>query len=75
MFSSAVVNVIQLAVQQIGFADRADFDLVGDPLSATAGNFLLLEAVGELQPLVFNFEGLFVGLLRVQSLDEFGLTE
>ena len=32
---------------------------------AAAGNFLLLKPVGKLQPLVFNLEGLFVGLLRV----------
>ena len=65
MFASAVVNVIQLAVQQVGFADGADFDLVSDPLGATAGDFLLLKPVGKLQPFVFNLEGLFVGLLWV----------
>ena len=65
MFASAVVNVIQLAVQQVGFPDRADFDLVSDPLGAAAGNFLLLKPVGKLQPFVFNLEGLFVGLLWV----------
>ena len=75
MFASTVVNVIKLAVQQVGLADGADFNLVGDPFRATAGDFFLLKAVGKLQPFVFNLEGFFVGFLRVQRLNEFGFTK
>ena len=65
MLTSAIVNVIQLAVQEVGFADGADFDFVGDPFGAAACDFLLLKPVGKLQPFVFNLEGFFVGLLGV----------
>ena len=41
-----IVNVVKLAVQQVGLADGADFDLVGDPFGATTCDFLLLQAVG-----------------------------
>jgi hypothetical protein len=65
-----VVDVIQLAVQQVGFADGAYFDLAGDPVGAAAGHFLLLQAVGQRQALVFNLEGFFVGFFRIKRLNE-----
>jgi len=70
-----VVDVIELAVQQVGLADGADFYLVADPLRAAAGDFLLLQAVAQFQAFVFDLEGFLVGFFRVDGGDETGLTK
>ena len=44
-------------------ADRSDLDLTLNPFRATPGDFFLLQAVGQFQPLVLDLEGFLVGLL------------
>ena len=75
MLTFPVVDVVQLAVQQVGFPDGADFDLVPDPLSATAGYVLLLQAVCQCQTFVLNLERLFVCFLGVKRLNKAWLAE
>ena len=66
----AVVDVIELAVQQVALPDRADFDLAGNPFGAAAGDFFLLQAVGQLKAFVFNLEGFFVCFFWIKRLNE-----
>ena len=75
MLTFAIVNVVQLAVKQVGFAYGADLDFVGDPFGAAAGDLLLLESVGKLKPFVFYLEGFFIRLFGVQCLYKSRLTK
>ena len=75
MLAPSVVNVIELAVQQVGLPDGADFDLAADPFGAAAGDLFLLQAVGQAQAFIFYLEGFFVGLGGVQRLNEAWFTE
>lgn len=70
VFAVAVINVVELAVQQVGFADRADVNLGSNPLRAAPGNVALLQAVGQRQVLIFKFERLFIGFFGVERPDK-----
>jgi hypothetical protein len=70
VLAPAIIDVIQLAVQQVGLPDRANLYLVAHPGGATAGDFLLLQPIGQFQALVFDLEGLFVGLVRIERGNE-----
>ena len=63
---SPIVNVVQIAVQKAWCFDRADFDFACDPVSTAAGDFFLLQAVGQRKAFVFYFEGFFVGFFRIK---------
>ena len=60
-------------MEQIGFPNRANFNLAGYPFCAASGHFFLLQAVSQLQPFVFNLEGLLVRFFRVKGLNELRL--
>ena len=50
--------------------DGADVHLLSNPVGTFAGNALLLEPVGELQPVAVENKRLFLGLVRVKRRDE-----
>ena len=75
MLAPAIVNVVQLTVQKIALTDRPNLDFALNPVSAAASHLFLLQAVGQLQAFVFNFESFFVGFFRVKRGDKAWLTK
>ena len=75
LLDPVVVDVVELAMEQIGLADRPDVGLACDPLGALARDSLLLKAVGERQASVVDLERLAVHFLRIHAVDERGLAK
>ena len=75
MFAMAVINVVHLAVQQVGLTHRADFDFLLDPGRTAASHFFLRKAISERQSFILYLEGLLVGPLRIERGDEFWLAK
>ena len=70
MLTVTIVNMVELAVQQVGFTDGTNFDLSLNPVGASAGHFFLLQAVGLSGGPLLNLESVFVGFFRVKRLNE-----
>jgi hypothetical protein len=62
--------MIHLAVEQLRVADGTDIDLAPDPVSAFAGDALLFQSIGELQPIDIDDEGFLLCLLRIERVEE-----
>ena len=67
--------MIHLAVEQVGLLDGLDVYFSLNPVSALFRDTLLLELVGQLQPIGVNNEGLLLRLAGVEPVDEGGLAE
>ena len=72
---AGIGDVIHLAVEKLGVTDGFDFHFLANPFGAIAGNALLLKAVGELQAIAIDDEGLFFGLVGIERGDETRLAE
>ena len=75
MLAPTIIDVIQLAVKQIGLPDGTNVHLLAYPGGAAAGNFLLLQAIGQLQPFVFDLERFLVSFVWIKRGDESWLTK
>lgn len=71
----ATMDVRHLAVQESGARDGPDFDLVANPRSAGLCEVALVQATRQREPVVAQHAGSAVGFLRVDAVDERGLTE
>lgn len=68
-------QVVELAVQEVGLAHRADADLLPNPLGAVAGDGFLGEHLGELQSGSIHQKRLGFRAFRVEVLDKPRLAE
>ena len=72
---AAVRDMVHLAVQQVRLPNGLDVYLLLDPRGTFPCHALLLEFVGEFQPIGINQEGFFFGLVGVEAINELGLAE
>ena len=75
MFTPTVINVVQLAVQEVGLSDRSHLHLCPEPVCTSACHLLLLQSIGKTETFVFNFEGLLVSFLWIKVRYESGFTK
>jgi hypothetical protein len=70
-----VVDMVELAVKQIGLGDGADFYFAANPVCALAGNGFLLEAIGENEAGILDLKCLFICFSGVEGRNETGFAE
>ena len=75
VFHASGGDMIHLSVEEVGLLDGLDVHLALNPVRALLGDAFLLELVREFQTGGVDDERLFLGLARVEAVDEGRFTE